>query len=201
MNDNIRHYELMCIISTRIPEKEIELKKNNIKKKIEKISTKITAFIDIGIMNLAYKIKSHLKGYYFVITFNADSSVIPDLKTELNLDTDLLRFLLIKIPDNHILPSDMKIIGINDLLSKSDEQKDNKGNKVKKVRKKVAEKKSKEKTEKSKSKKDLKEDEILSNKNNKKKSSTIKHDESNDNYTSDKINDLSKKIDDLLNSI
>ena len=53
----------------------------------------------INSMKLAYPIKKHLTGYFGVINFETEPENTKALSTALNLSADVLRFLIIAVPN------------------------------------------------------------------------------------------------------
>jgi small subunit ribosomal protein S6 len=196
MNGTLNHYELMSIISVRLPEKDIQAKKDALQSDIKKLSQKITSVIDMGIRDLAYKIKAQGKGYYFVVTFEALSDKIDEFKKKLDLDIDLMRYMLLKIPQGHTVDASKKPVAQKSATVAGDP-------KITKTRKKIAEKKALEAAEAV---------EEAKHKTRKKATHVEKMPEIDVPVAEEKkeapakekaksIDDLSKKIDDLLESI
>ncbi len=90
------NYELMVIIKPLLPE-DI---KSKVLKKIEKLvkqaGGKINETDVWGKRHLAYKIKSHEEGYYVVLDLNLDTDKVKEFEHDLKLESDVLRYLLIK---------------------------------------------------------------------------------------------------------
>lgn len=92
-------YELMTIIQNGLDEKDAEkLVKTNIVGRIEKEFKGKVSFDDFwGARGFAYIIKKQKWGYYHVCQFEMDNTNASALRHELNLDGDVVRFLLIKV--------------------------------------------------------------------------------------------------------
>ena len=50
----------------------------------------------MGMRNLAYEIKKNKRGYYFVIYFKAEPSLILELERNYRINEEILRFIVIK---------------------------------------------------------------------------------------------------------
>ncbi|RKZ16681.1 30S ribosomal protein S6 [bacterium] len=91
----MRKYEGMIIIDPKLEEEKIKEKIEDVKKIIEK-KGKIEKIDEWGKRQLAYPIKKREEGYYLVIEFEADGSVIQDLRKHMDIGTDYLRYMFIR---------------------------------------------------------------------------------------------------------
>ena len=91
----MRKYEGMIIIDPKLEEEKIKEKIEDVKKIIEK-KGKIEKIDEWGKRQLAYPIKKREEGYYLVIEFEADGSVIQDLRKYMDIGTDYLRYMFIR---------------------------------------------------------------------------------------------------------
>ncbi|MCH1429740.1 MAG: 30S ribosomal protein S6 [Chlamydiales bacterium] len=73
------------------------------KKFLEKLHSGITSKggeikneIDMGRKKLAYQIRGHREGYYYLLYFTAPSSQIKELWNDYHLNEDLIRFMTLK---------------------------------------------------------------------------------------------------------
>lgn len=89
-------YELMVIIKPLLPEdiKSKVLKK--VEKLVKKASGKILKTDVWGKRHLAYEIKSHEEGYYVVMNLELDQEKVKEFETDLKLQNDVLRYLLLR---------------------------------------------------------------------------------------------------------
>ena len=173
---NITHYELTTIIDSNIPDNEHPEIIDRIKKLIGDNEGEISSEENLGRKKLSYPIEKSLKGVFICIEFNTEPKTIKPIEKELKLDKDIIRYLLIKKPENVIpISAESPKKGIKDTKEiKKTETTDIKKEKVetpKETPKKEIEKVEEEKT----SKKDNKEDKKAN------------------------LNDLDKKLDEILN--
>jgi len=91
----MRKYEGMIIIDPKLEEEKIKEKIEDVKKIIEK-KGKIAKIDEWGKRQLAYPINKREEGYYLVIEFEADGSVIQDLRKHMDIGTDYLRYMFIR---------------------------------------------------------------------------------------------------------
>lgn len=91
----MRFYETMFILKSRLNQSEIEEKIQFFKDIIEK-DGEIKGVLNMGMRNLAYKIKHEDRGYYYVIYFIAKPELIKELERNYRINEDVLRFICIK---------------------------------------------------------------------------------------------------------
>lgn len=94
--ESMRHYETMFIIKPTLVEEEIQAKIQFYKDAITKNGGAIKTCLDMGMRNLAYEIKKNKRGYYFVIYFTAEPSLVLELERLYRINEDILRFIVIK---------------------------------------------------------------------------------------------------------
>ncbi|RDU73309.1 30S ribosomal protein S6 [Helicobacter anseris] len=92
----MKHYETMFIIKPTLVEEEIKAKIDFYKEAITKNGGSIETCLDMGMRNLAYEIKKNKRGYYFVIYFKAQPSMVLELERLYRINEDILRFIVIK---------------------------------------------------------------------------------------------------------
>lgn len=93
----MKKYELMVIVNSQITQNEIEKRLKEIKELLSEVS-----FEEIwGIRTFAYPIKGNETGFYAVWNFMKDPNDIHELERTLNLIPDLVRFLVLQVPDDY----------------------------------------------------------------------------------------------------
>ena len=94
----MQKYELMAIISSKLDAKAAEKHAKDLDGRIEKEFNGKVTFSDFwGERGFAYIIKKQKWGYYQVSQFNMDASEVQNFRHELNLDNDLVRFMITKV--------------------------------------------------------------------------------------------------------
>ena len=58
-----------------------------------------------GLRNLAYKIQSYKKGYYYMIVFNGEKEAVSELERNFRIDENIIRFLTSKADNIPAEPS------------------------------------------------------------------------------------------------
>lgn len=96
-------YEIMTILDPTLTEKELEKTQSEIKDSLAEHGFEIVSEDIWGVRDLAYKIKSFTKGFYTVQLFTGEPAGMPGLKSDLRIQNGLVRHLIIKVDDEHIL--------------------------------------------------------------------------------------------------
>lgn len=86
----------MFILKPTLVEEEIKTRLDFFKEVITKNGGEIETCLDMGMRNLAYEIKKNKRGYYFVIYFKAQPSLILELERNYRINEEILRFIVIK---------------------------------------------------------------------------------------------------------
>lgn len=91
-------YESVIIISPNLEEGEIDNITQKVKDIIEENGA-VTKVEKMGIKKLAYEIRKNKEGYYIVICFEADPSIIPELERNYRINENIIKFITIKKDD------------------------------------------------------------------------------------------------------
>ena len=90
-------YEILFIVRPDLEEKAIK----DVFKKFENVlvenGAKVLSSKEMGQKELAYEIKKHKSGYYFLINVEADSKVIKEFERLATLSEDIIRHITIKL--------------------------------------------------------------------------------------------------------
>lgn len=97
----MRKYELMVIVNPDIGSDAINAKLEEIRKMVASQKGEVF-FEDLwGLRDLAYRIKKKDRGYYAVFDLNMESSGLKEINTTLKIDNDILRHLLVSLPEEY----------------------------------------------------------------------------------------------------
>ena len=94
----MNNYETIMILNDDITEEQ----KRNVISKIEEYITKNGKIIDstsLGVKKLAYEVRKHSKGYYHIITFEADPQAIEELERIYRITEEVLKFIVVRKDD------------------------------------------------------------------------------------------------------
>lgn len=94
--ERMKFYETMFILKPTLVEEEIKTRIDFFKEVITKNGGEIETCLDMGMRNLAYEIKKNKRGYYFVIYFKAQPTLIRELERNYRINEEILRFLVVK---------------------------------------------------------------------------------------------------------
>ena len=90
-------YEILFIVRPDLEEKSI----NDTFKKFETLlvdnGAKVLSSKELGQKELAYEIKDHKSGYYFLINVESDSRAISEFDRVATLSEDIIRHIVIKL--------------------------------------------------------------------------------------------------------
>lgn len=91
----MNNYETVFIASNKISD---EQRKNVFEKFKKLISTNgtISSTEELGEKKLAYEIRKHSKGFYYVIKFEAESSFIAELERVYRITDEIIKFMVVK---------------------------------------------------------------------------------------------------------
>lgn len=95
----MRKYEVMFIVRPTIEETAIKKVSEDIKSLFENNGANIIDMKDMGQKELAYEIKKFKKGYYFLLTVEANTEAINEFNHVSNVNEDIIRSLVVKIED------------------------------------------------------------------------------------------------------
>lgn len=92
----MNHYELLAIVSGRFAENEVESQFGKIETIVKKHGGPIHYRQNLDRKRLAYPIEKQMYGYYFLLEFDSEPSVVSKIDRDLKLSADILRHNLVK---------------------------------------------------------------------------------------------------------
>lgn len=95
----MRKYELMFIVKTDIEEGAVKEVVDSLKKVLTDRNAKIVEEKALGQKDLAYEIKKHKTGYYFLLTVEAGSDAVKEFERVVLINENILRHIVVKIDD------------------------------------------------------------------------------------------------------
>jgi len=95
-SSEIPHYELLCLISNKFSETEVEPIRKTISKLVSDQGGKITFEEFWGKRKLAYPVGGFRHGYYYLLEFDIDGPKLIEVTNRLRLSNDILRHQLVK---------------------------------------------------------------------------------------------------------
>jgi small subunit ribosomal protein S6 len=131
MNDDIVRedqvkYELMVIIRPDLAMDAISARLEEIRKMLAAKKGESAGeifFEDVwGMRDLAYRLKKHDRGFYAVFDFSADPSMIKELNSSLDLEPEVLRHMIVKLPFTY-QPKSFAVVEEEKVPEKKDDKK------------------------------------------------------------------------------
>ncbi len=92
----MRSYELAIIFDPSLEEEEIEKELSKNTSLIEKEKCKVSKVDRWGTRKLAYPIKSQENGYYVIVYFEGNSSIITEIDRINKINDKILRHMIVK---------------------------------------------------------------------------------------------------------
>ena len=89
-------YEILCLFSSKIEEKQLLSLVKSIEKIIEDLNGRIISEKDLGEKKLAFPIKKEKKGHYWAIYFDFPGQEIINFKEKLKNISEILRYQIVK---------------------------------------------------------------------------------------------------------
>ena len=95
----MRKYELMFIVRTDIEDGEVKSVVDSLKKLLQDKKAKILEEKEMGQKELAYEIKKHKTGYYFLFTVEAGNDAIEEFERVVLINENILRHIVVRVED------------------------------------------------------------------------------------------------------
>lgn len=93
----MRNYEIVFVFKD--DEEAYKKGKELAKKELDRIEAVITKEDDMGSRELAYMVKKENRGHYHIYFIDADPEKVPSLERPFRMDSDILKFLIIRCDD------------------------------------------------------------------------------------------------------
>ena len=95
----MKKYEIMFIVKPTLDEASIKKVFEDTKKMLTDNNAKILEEKEMGQRDLAYEIKKHKTGYYFLLVVEAPVEAINEFNRIANISSDIIRSLVTKNED------------------------------------------------------------------------------------------------------
>ncbi len=95
-------YETVFILTPVLSEDQAKEAVQKYQEEINSLGGKIKHLENWGLRKLAYPIQKKSTGFYFLLEFEAAGSIISKLELNFKRDERIIRFLTVKMDDNHI---------------------------------------------------------------------------------------------------
>lgn len=104
-------YETLFVIKPTLTEEEIVAEIAKVKDVLAKEGAELLATNDMGMRKLAYPVEKNDRGYYTVLFYKGEGTVINELERNLKINEEVLKFLTVKYCKNKELAQFDKLVG------------------------------------------------------------------------------------------
>jgi len=103
-------YETLFVIKPTLTEEEIAAEIAKIKDVLTKEGAELLATNDMGMRKLAYQVEKNDRGYYTVLFYKGEGTVINELERNLKISEEVIKFLTVKYSKNKELAQFDKLV-------------------------------------------------------------------------------------------
>ena len=89
-------YETLFVVKPTLTEEEIATAITKVKDVLAKEGAELLGTDDMGMKKLAYPVQKNDRGYYTVLFYKAEGTVIDELERNLKISEDVIKFLTVK---------------------------------------------------------------------------------------------------------
>ncbi len=89
-------YETLFVIKPTLTDEETAAQIAKIKEVVAKNGGELLATDDMGMRKLAYPVQKNDRGYYTVLFYKAEGTLISELERNLKINEDVIKFLTVK---------------------------------------------------------------------------------------------------------
>ena len=90
-------YEIMFVVKPTLDEAAIKKVFEDTKEMLKKNGANILEEKEMGQRDLAYEIKKHKTGYYFLLTVEANGDTVKEFSRTSNISENIIRYLVTKL--------------------------------------------------------------------------------------------------------
>lgn len=96
----MRKYEVMYIVNASLEDAKRQEVIENMHGIITNGGGKIVNVDDWGVKEFAYRIEDMTKGYYMVVTFEADNETVKEFDRLMRINGSIVRYMIVKQDEN-----------------------------------------------------------------------------------------------------
>lgn len=89
-------YETLFVVKPTLTDEEIAAQITKVKDVLTKEAAELVGTDDMGMRRLAYPVQKNERGYYTVLYYKAEGSVIHELERNLRINEDVIKFLTVR---------------------------------------------------------------------------------------------------------
>ena len=106
----INCYETLFVVKPTLTEEEIATQIEKVKDILKKEGAELLATNDMGMRKLAYPVQKNDRGYYTVLFYKAEGTLIQELERNLKINEDVIKFLTVKYSDTKEMTQFNKLV-------------------------------------------------------------------------------------------
>jgi len=113
VDKKLKNYEMMVALKPLLPD---DLRKELHKEFVDMVQQDGGEILDVDVWGkryLAYKIKGHNEGYYIIYNFKVSPDKIAEIKRQMQLKQEILRFMIVEVEDTGKIGTGIKKKEIN----------------------------------------------------------------------------------------
>ena len=103
-------YETLFVVKPTLTDEETAAQITKIKDILAKEGAELVATDDMGMRKLAYPVEKNDRGYYTVLFYKAEGTLITELERILKISEDVIKFLTVKYTKNKELAQFEKLV-------------------------------------------------------------------------------------------
>ena len=108
--NNMTCYETLFVVKPTLTDEETAAQIAKIKDVLAQEGAELVATNDMGMRKLAYAVEKHNRGYYTVLFYKGEGTVINELERNLKINEDVIKFLTVKYTKNKELAQFDKLV-------------------------------------------------------------------------------------------
>ncbi|WP_309496429.1 30S ribosomal protein S6 [Sulfurovum sp.] len=103
-------YETLFVVKPTLTDEETAAQIAKVKDVLAKEGAELVGTNDMGMRKLAYPVEKHARGYYTVLFYKGEGTVIQELERNLKINEDVIKFLTVKYVKNKELAQFDKLV-------------------------------------------------------------------------------------------
>jgi small subunit ribosomal protein S6 len=103
-------YETLFVVKPTLTDEETAAQIAKIKEVVSNNGGELLATNDMGMRKLAYQVEKHSRGYYTVLLYKAEGTLISELERNLRINEDVIKFLTVKYTNKKELAQFNKLV-------------------------------------------------------------------------------------------
>ncbi len=102
----MRNYETMVVLNPELAGEELTAEVEKLKGFLDKVDAEILKVEEWGVRKLAYLVKKHARGIYYLFIYKVDPGSIAEFERRLRIEDAVLKFQTVLLDDDFSLPEE-----------------------------------------------------------------------------------------------